>query len=114
MSKVDEKKKRLDVYRLMCDGNHQYNLKVLAGSVTGGLVVLKRPTEDTPYDKFAPCHACHEFVLRSELARHVKNCRYADEGERNVSNATLQTMSDATLPDRSESYACEASMTKSL
>ena len=62
-----EKMKQKTTYKLICDGNFKYNQRVIQGQVAGELIVLKRPHADTAAHFFAPCHACHGYVLKADM-----------------------------------------------
>jgi hypothetical protein len=67
--------------RLMGDFN--YNCSVLECG-TGELILVRRPSKLRvklfSHDDFLPCRHCLGFFLRTELWRHVRTCKYRDEG----------------------------------
>ena len=83
---------RYVLYQLMCEGNYLYNAKLLKDELPGDLIVLKRPHVDTPASEFAPCHACHGYVLRADLWRHIKKCPCASDRDKMMSNRHLTAL----------------------
>ena len=75
----NRKDQNLSVYTLMCRGNYQYNQRIASEDISGEPIVLKRPHTDTPAERFAPCHACLGYVLKTDLWRHIKRCPNASE-----------------------------------
>ena len=82
-----------EFYKVMCQGNHEHNKKIISGERQGELIVLKRPRTDTQIESFGPCHACTGYVLKAELWRHAKRCPLMPTGppQRNSQLRQLST-----------------------
>ena len=56
-------------------GNYNHNLKVLKKK-SGNLIVVRRPTNKTGYDRYLPCVHCLGFFKRDELYSHTTSCKF--------------------------------------
>ena len=79
----------------MCRGNYQYNQRIASEDISGEPIVLKRPHTDAPAERFAPCHACLGYVLKTDLWRHIKRCPNASREDRALDNIILTALSEA-------------------
>ncbi|XP_033760778.1 uncharacterized protein LOC117342681 [Pecten maximus] len=70
----DERKKMWQ--ELRNKGNFHHNIKILTGSCVGNIIVDRRPAKEKGNDCFLPCPACLAFILKDDLWRHSKTCRF--------------------------------------
>ena len=102
---IDEAQKKVEVYKLMCEGNDRYNQKLLKDHVPGEIIVLKRPLRDTPAAEFAPCHACRGYVIREDLQSHMRNCPCASDADRRHSNGLLACLSSSSTETNDNDFS---------